>query len=90
MLNTLSTGKRLARKALQRLRRGNRAPAGGTILSAKVVEHWRSHPGTVAALAELSFVSQDWVSGMLEGRITPRPSSVAFVTNLVVATGTDQ
>lgn len=89
VLNTLSTGKRLARKALQRLRRGNRAPAGGTILSAKVVEHWRSHPGTVAALADLPFVSAEWVSAVLEGRISPRPSSVAFVTNLVVATGSD-
>lgn len=89
VVNTFSTGKRLVRKAVQRLRRGNRAPAGGPILAAKVVEYWRSHPGTVAGLADLSFVSEEWVSAVLEGRIAPRPSSVAFVTNLVVAVGSD-
>lgn len=82
-----STGKRLVRKAAQRLRRGNRPPAGGAVLAAKVVEHWRDQPATLKPLASLSFVGQDWVADMLDGKIDPRPSSVAFVTNLLVAVG---
>ena len=89
MSQTLSTGRRFARKALQRLRRGNRPPAGGTILAAKVVEHWRSHPSTLGAVASLPFVREQWVDAVLGGSVDPRPSSVGFLTNLIVATGED-
>jgi len=78
------TGARLARKATQRLRRGNRAPAGGEVLAAKVVQHWRQHPELLAVPAALPFVSQQWVDEVLQGRIEPRPSAVALLTNLVV------
>jgi len=85
-LDAMRTGTRWARKAMQRVQRGNRPPAGGTVLAAKVVEHWRDEPGLLEPLATLEFLEQDWIDGVLTGRVEPRPSSVAFLTNLVVAT----
>lgn len=78
---------RLARKALQRLNRRNRAPAGGETLAVLVVEHWREHPEIVAPLVRGPFVRADWIADVLTRRIEPRPSSVAFATNLLVAAG---
>ncbi|WP_169583077.1 MULTISPECIES: asparagine synthase-related protein [Microbacterium] len=80
---------RLARKALQRLNRGNRAPAGGDTLAGLVVAYWRAHPEVVAPLARGPFVRADWIADVLARRIEPRPSSVAFATNLLVAAGSD-
>lgn len=85
--HSLGRGRRLVRKALQRLNRGNRAPAGGDVLAALVVEHWREHPEIVEPLARGPFVRADWVADVLTRRIEPRPSSVALATNLLVATG---
>jgi len=82
----VTTGRRFARKAVQRLQRGNRPPAGGTILAAKVVEHWRARPEALRALERLDFIDADWTARMLDGSVEPRPSSVAFLTNLIVAT----
>jgi asparagine synthase (glutamine-hydrolysing) len=36
-----------------------------------------------------SFVQPEWVEGVLAGTIEPRPSSVAFLVNLLVATQGD-
>ncbi|MBB4140027.1 asparagine synthase-related protein [Microbacterium invictum] len=83
---TLSTGKRFVRKSLQRVRRGNRPPAGGDILAAKVVTHWRANPDLLSTLASLDFIEREWMGAMLAGDVEPRPSSVAFLTNLAVAT----
>ncbi|WP_344059109.1 hypothetical protein [Microbacterium pumilum] len=85
-VDVVTTGRRLSRKAVQRLQRGNRPPAGGTVMAAKVVEHWRRQPDTLRPLGRLDFVRDEWLEDVLSGRVEPRPSSVAFVTNLVVAT----
>ncbi len=82
---TFTTARKSAKKVAQRLRRGNRAPAGGATLSAKVAEHWRAHPEIVDRSAFMSFLSEAWLNDVLDGRTEPRPSSVAFVTNLVVS-----
>jgi len=84
-LDAMRTGRRAARKAVQRLRRGNRPPAGGGIMAANVVAHWRENPEVLRPLGELDFVRSDWVNEVLAGGVEPRPSSVAFLTNLVVA-----
>ena len=84
-LSGLSLGKRVARKAMQKLRRGNRPPAGGTVLAGKVVQFWREQPRTLEPLAALGFVRDQWVENLLSEKTEPRPSSVAFVTNIVVA-----
>ncbi len=81
------TGQRLVRKAVQRLRRGNRAPAGGDTFAARVVDHWRDHPDSLHRLDRLGFLRSEWLEGVATGRQEPRPSSVGFLTNLIVATG---
>ncbi|PWC05164.1 hypothetical protein [Agromyces badenianii] len=83
----VGTGRRAAKKVVQRLRRGNRPPAGGAVLADKVVEHWRSHPALVSDAPIFDFVRRDWVDSMLGGDSQPRPSSVGFLTNLIVAGG---
>lgn len=87
-LNALGFGKRVARKALQRVRRGNRPPAGGTVMASKVVEHFRARPETIEVLGSLDFIRDEWVADLLDGRVEARPSSVAFLTNLVSASAT--
>ena len=79
------TGRKFARKAVQRLRRANRAPAGGGILSDRVVEHWRSHPELLERASQARFVRPAWIEAVVAGRVDPRPSSVAFLTNVIVA-----
>jgi asparagine synthase (glutamine-hydrolysing) len=79
------TGRKFARKAMQRLRGANRAPAGGRVLSDKVVEHWRSRPELLESVSRVRFVKPEWIEGVAAGRIQPRPSSVAFLTNVIVA-----
>lgn len=87
-INALGFGKRVARKALQRVRQGNRPPAGGTVMASKVVDHLRSEPETIAALGSLDFIRDEWLADLLDGRVEPRPSSIAFLTNLVTASAT--
>ncbi|MGO4105357.1 hypothetical protein AB4Y63_15510 [Leifsonia sp. YAF41] len=83
----LNTGRRVARKVGQRLRHGNRPPAGGFQLAGKVVEHWRTHPEVLLATELTTFIRPDWIDDMLAERVVPRPSSVAFLANLIVASG---
>jgi asparagine synthase (glutamine-hydrolysing) len=85
-LNAVSLGGRIARKAAQRLRRGNRPPAGGTVMAGKVVDFLRAQPNTLEPLASLGFVRDEWIDDVLSGRVDPRPSSISFLTNLVAVT----
>jgi len=87
---TLRTGRKAARKAVQILRRGVRAPAGGTVIAAKVVTHWRAHPHLLVDLSGGGVVSQAYLQRLLDEDVEPRPSSVAFLTNLIVASGADR
>ena len=81
----VNSGRRLARKVAQRIRGGNRAPAGGFQLAGKVVDHWREHPEIVSQALPSAFIRPDWIADVLDGRVVPRASSVALVTNLIVA-----
>ena len=83
----VATGRRLAKKVAQRVQRGNRPPAGGSVLAARVVEHWREHSHLLSVTSLTALVRPEWIDGMLDGRLEPRPSSVAFLTNLIVASG---
>lgn len=86
----VTTGKRLVHKAFQRLQGANRPPAGGAVLAAKVVAHWRSQPEILSSLPQSSIVNNAWLDKVLDQTIQPRPSSVAFLTNLVVALAATQ
>ncbi|MET0933483.1 MAG: hypothetical protein ABWX56_07205 [Mycetocola sp.] len=81
----IGTGRRLGRKVTQRIRHHNRPPAGGSVLAEKVVEHWRMHPELLSTAQLGTFIRPEWIDGVLAGRVAPRPSSVAFLTNLIVA-----
>lgn len=81
------TGMRFASKASQRLRRVNRPPAGGEVFANKVVERWRDQPDALDALSSLEFLCADWINDVIVGRRQARPSTVGFLTNLIVATG---
>lgn len=81
-----STGRRLAKKAIQRISRGSRPPAGGTVMAAKVVAHWRQEPSILSGAPLRDFVGAQWLDQLMDGRIQPRPSSVALIANLVAAT----
>jgi asparagine synthase (glutamine-hydrolysing) len=85
MTGAASTGRRLVKKVAQRLRRGNRAPAGGFLIAEKVVDHWREHPDLLSSPQLAAIIRPEWIEGMLDGSIRPRPSSAAFLTNLIVA-----
>lgn len=87
---SLDTAMRIARKAAQRVRRDNRAPAGGVVLAGKVVEHWRAEPQSVRGLWGSPYLDEAWLGRMLDGAVQPRPSTVALLTNLLVATGQDE
>jgi len=81
---SISTAGKVARKVAQRMRRGNRAPAGGTALAMKVAEYWREHPGILGNSRVARFIREPWLDDVLSRRVEPRPSSVAFVANLLV------
>lgn len=88
MDQTYTTWQRFGRKAAQRIRRANRAPAGGETLAMRVVESWRAHPpAELLSDILLDKVSSSWLDDILAGRVQPRASSVAFLTNLVVTLG---
>lgn len=72
-------------KAVQRIRHVNRAPAGGEILGAKVVEHWQMNPELVEPLRKMDIFDLEWLDGVMEGRVIPRSSSVSFMVNLIAA-----
>jgi len=79
-----TTGRKALKKVHQRIRRGTRAPAGGETIARKVVEHWRRRPEILDVPALERFVQRGWIDEFLAGRTVPRPSSVAFLTNLIV------
>lgn len=85
LAQALPTGKRMIRKAVQRMRRGNRPPAGGEVLTGKVVECWRREPRALSVLESVGFVREEWLDDVLTGRLAPRPSSVGFLTSVIVA-----
>lgn len=81
-----STLRKIGRKSLQRLNRAQKPPAGGHTLAEKVTRHLRQHSEGIASVASLGVFRADWLDGVLRGDITPEPSAVAMLVNLIVAT----
>ena len=73
-------------KVLQRLRGETRPPAGGEVLAAKVVEHWRAEPSVLEPLHGLGVFADPWLDSVT-ARDAPLPpsSGVALAVNLVAA-----
>lgn len=73
------------RKVVQRVRGENRPPAGAEILAARLLSHWQADPSVLAPLDRLGVLDPGWLDGLATGRVTPPPSAVALVVNLMGA-----
>ncbi|MFC8620578.1 hypothetical protein ACFT9M_29735 [Micromonospora purpureochromogenes] len=80
------TARKLSRKVRQRLRHSGRAQLGAAEVAALVVEHWRTEPDVLAPLRNNGIVREAWLAELLAGRRESAPATVAFLTNLLVAT----
>ena len=69
----------------QRLRGQNRPPAGGEILAAKVVAHWRENPALLEPLERLDVFQKSWLEALVRGQDGPPSSAVALMVNLTGA-----
>ena len=76
---------KIRRKVVQRIRHVNRPPAGGEILAAKVVEHWQTNPELLEPLRRMDIFDLAWLDGVIERRVIPGSSSVAFMINVLAA-----
>lgn len=77
---------KVVRKATQRASRASRPPAGGDVVAAKVLEHWRTAPEDLQALLHEDVFNPTWLDQVAAGVIEPTPSTVAFMVNLSHAT----
>jgi asparagine synthase (glutamine-hydrolysing) len=82
LLAAETLARKAARKVRQRLRSDTRPPAGGAVIAAKVVEHWRHEPALLRATLAHDVLDEAWVEGVLAGEVEPAPSTVAFVLNV--------
>jgi asparagine synthase (glutamine-hydrolysing) len=80
---TSATLRKIGRKARQRLYRTHRPPAGGEILAAKVIQHWRQKPDSFDCLEGLGIFRSDWLKKVLTGSVEPEPATVAMLVNLL-------
>jgi asparagine synthase (glutamine-hydrolysing) len=76
---------KIRRKVVQRVRHVNRPPAGGEILAAKVIEHWQTNPELLGPLRKMNIFDVAWLDAVIERRVIPRSSSVAFMINVLAA-----
>jgi asparagine synthase (glutamine-hydrolysing) len=84
-LATATAGK-LRRKVLQRVRHGNRPPAGSEILAGKLVARWRESSAVLEPVTALGVFRTEWIDGVVNGRVEPSPAALAMLVNLVAAT----
>jgi asparagine synthase (glutamine-hydrolysing) len=77
------TGRKVASKVRQRLRRGRRPQLGAEHASTLVLEHWRTYPASCAALYDIPFVRREWLDDVLAGSRQATPTTMAFLVNLV-------
>ncbi|WIM99575.1 hypothetical protein ACTOB_003233 [Actinoplanes oblitus] len=81
------TAQKAARKIRQKLRGQGRPQLGAAETAALVVAHWRAEPSVVAPLRATGLVDDGWLDGVLAGRVSPEPATVAFLINLLVIGG---
>jgi asparagine synthase (glutamine-hydrolysing) len=77
------TGRKVASKVRQRLRRGRRPQLGAEHASTLVLEHWRANPASCAALYDLPLLRREWLDEVLAGSRQVTPTTMAFLVNLV-------
>lgn len=77
---------KVVRKAAQRVSRASRPPAGGEIMAAKVLEHWRAVPSELERLLPSGVFRPEWLDRVAAGQAAPTPSTVALMVNILEAT----
>ena len=85
LLSLSTTFHKGVKKVEQRLRRANRPPAGSEVLAARVVEHWRADPDVLDPALRAGVLDERWLTDILRGTRSPRPSAVGLVSTLVSA-----
>ncbi|MEV4277859.1 hypothetical protein [Actinoplanes xinjiangensis] len=81
--------RKAVRKVRQRVAGGRRPQLGAGGMSRLVLTHWRAHPDVVAGLRDLPQVRREWLDGVLSGERAAEPTTIAFLVNLLVASGKD-
>lgn len=80
-----STASKARKKAVQRIRRVNRPPAGAEILAGKIIGHFRAQPEILERVQEAGVFNASWLDQVVSGAVTPRTSSLALLMNVLVA-----
>jgi asparagine synthase (glutamine-hydrolysing) len=84
---TAQSGRRIARKARQRLRPGtDTPPAGAERLARLVRSHWSEHPEALDSLGKLEMLDMTMVEAFARGDRAASAASVGFLTDLLVLT----
>ena len=90
VLTRLSTGtvtaRKMVRKVHQRLTRGRRAQLGAAEAAALVLAHWRAEPQACTPLYDVPMLRHGWLDGLLAGTNSAKPTTIAFLVNVLVAT----
>lgn len=76
---------KLARKVRQRVQGSHRPPPGGTIISTRILEYLREHPATLKPVRDSGLFDEEWLEGIAKGSTGAAPSSLALLTNTLVA-----
>jgi len=79
-------GRRLVRKAWQRATGGRRPQAGATTAAHRLLQHWRAAPDVCAPLFDVPIIREDWLRGVIAGDHQVKPTTMAFLADLLVAT----
>jgi asparagine synthase (glutamine-hydrolysing) len=79
------TARQVSRKVRQRLGNARNPQLGAAGMAELVVAHWRAQPSACAPLRELAVLDEEWLDGLLAGRRTAAPTTVAFLVNLLAA-----
>jgi asparagine synthase (glutamine-hydrolysing) len=80
-----SAGRRTTRKAWQRLTGGRRPQAGAATAAKMLLQHWRDDPRVCEPLFEINFLSADWLRDVLAGGRDAKPTTLAFLANVLTA-----
>jgi asparagine synthase (glutamine-hydrolysing) len=84
------TARKAAKKIRQRMRGQGRPQLGAAEMATLVVAYWRTAPDVAAPLRDTGLIRESWLDEVLAGRVTPAPSTVAFLVNLLVLHGGNQ
>lgn len=74
---------KLAKKVRQRITRSALPPEGGSVLAAKLVEHWRESPEVLQPLASLPYIDSRWMEDLVSGRRQPSVSACSLMVSLL-------